>query len=215
MGFFVPDNLGNLITVSIDEHLEGGIEYNDQVLFDAIIASPNDYKWRNDTIQHFPRPSMYHAWNGTAWVSSQKLIDDARATIWERIKEYRQQRQYMGVLVTINENDYWIHSDESSRSLHLGLVGAAILHIMRSFLGVLAVPLFPSGLQWKTMQTDTNGNPLFIPLDWVAALQIFAADQSMTSLCFMRAEIHRMSLMYHPDPLNYNYTTGWPPVYGE
>lgn len=214
MGYFTSDALGNLVVASEDP-IEGGIEYNDPALFATLMLAPYNYKWINNSLLNYPRPTPYHAWDGTQWQFSQRLIADARDFIWEKIKDYRQQRQYMGVLVTINGTDYWIHSDEASRSLHLGLVGAAILHIMRSFLDVVAVPLFPSGLQWKTMQTDSSGNPVFIPLDWVAALQIFAADQSMTSLCFMRAEIHRMTLMYHPDPLNYDYTTGWPPVYGE
>ena len=213
------DSLGNITSHSYT-YRPDCIEINDASEWVALIeASAIDYKFINNNLEHHPRPTVYHAWDGVQWSMDQKLLKDARADMWERIKLYRQQRQYMGVQITITTNGvgtpYWIHSEEPSRSLHLGLVGAAILHILHVFFGVSSLPLFPSGLMWKTMQTDSNGQPIFIPLDYVVALQIFAADTDMTARCFTRAEAHRLAIEASLDPLNYDYTTNWPPVFGE
>lgn len=214
MGYFVANPLGDIVTCS-ENALQDGIEYADSILFAQILAAPHDYKWIDEQIIHVPRPSVYHAWNGSQWLLSSQLLADARADIWEQIKVFRQERQYMGVKITVDGNDYWIHSDEPSRALHLGLVGAAILHILHMYLGVTSVPTFQTGLYWKTMQSHPNGQPIFILLDYVAALQIYAADKNVTAGCFEKAEFHRVMMENSPDPLNYNYKTGWPAVFGE
>lgn len=213
MGWFTSNSVGD-ITAASNEWFYGGIEYNDDALMSQIIATPYDYKWINEAFIHRPRPSVYHVWNGTQWNLSQQLLKAARDDIWEQIKNYRQERQYLGVKITTAQGEFWVHSDEASRSLHLGLVGAAILHILHnSPFNVPGLPYFPSDLAWKTMQKDANGQPIFIQLDYVRALQIFAADKDMTALCFQMAEYHRVMVENHPDPLNYNYRTNWPPVF--
>lgn len=212
MGYFVANPNGDITACSIDP-LVDGIEYNDPVIFPLVYAAPHNYKWINDELQNHPRPSVYHSWNGSEWELSQQLLTDARSEIWERIKDKRQEQQYKGVKITTAQGEYWIHSDEPSRSLHLGLVGAAILHILNAVVGITTLPTFPSNLAWKTMQKDVNGQPIFIQLDYVRALQIFAADKAMTASCFEIAEYHRVMMENSPDPLNYNYHVGWPPVY--
>lgn len=214
MGYFVPNILGDLVTVS-NNPVDDGIVYQDDVLFNAILQAPYNYKWNGSQILFRPRPDPYHAWNGTSWAFSQKLMDDARNSIWEKIKEYRQLRQYMGVKITTAGHDYWIHSDEVSRSLHLGLLGAAILHILKNVIGITTLPAFPSGKYWKTMDVGPTGQPVFVLLDYVIAMQIFAADMDITSACFTKAEEHRIMMEASSDPLNYDYTTNWPPVFGE
>lgn len=214
MGYFVANELGDVVTCSASEAISDGIEYNDPEFFESLIAAPYNYKWINEAFEYHPRPSIYHAWDGSAWFLSQALLTDARNDIWEKIKNYRQERQYLGVKITTAQGEFWIHSDEASRSLHLGLVGAAILHILHnSPFNVPGLPYFPSDLAWKTMQKDANGQPIFIQLDYVRAMQIFAADKDMTALCFQMAEYHRVMVENHPDPLNYNYLTNWPPVF--
>lgn len=212
MGYFVANEKGDITTCS-NVPLVDGIEYSDPVTFPLILAAQHNYKWINDEIQYHPRPSVYHAWTGTEWLLSQSLLADARAEIWERIKDKRQEQQYLGVSITTAQGTFWFHSDEASRSLHLGLVGAAILHILNAVVGVTTLPTFPSNLTWKTMQKDANGQPIFIQLDYVRALQIFAADKDMTAQCFQVAEYHRVMVENSPDPWAYNYKVGWPPVF--
>lgn len=214
MSYFVANALGDLVTIS-DEPLDGGIEYHDDVLFALIRQAQYNYKWLNDEIVHRPRPDPYHAWDGTAWEFSPKLLQDGRDSTWEKIKDYRQYRQYLGVKIIVGGNPYWIHSDEVSRSLHLGLLGAAILHVLKVVVGITTLPAFPSGKLWKTMEVNGAGQPIFLLLDYTAAFQIFAADMDITSACFAKAEEHRLMMEANPDPLNYDYTTNWPKVFGE
>lgn len=214
MGYIVINNIGDITNLS-DDQLDGGIEINDDALFALMTEHQNDYKFLNESIVHIPRPDPYNTWDGTAWFRDPALVAQARANQWEKLKDYRQLRQYMGVQVNIGGTPYWIHSDETSRSLHLGLLGAAILHILHTAVGVTTLPLFPANQMWKTMDVNAQGQPVFAQLDYVAAMQIFAADAAMTSQCFGHAEYHRVMLEASNDPLNYNFTTGWPVVWGE
>lgn len=214
MGFIVINNIGDITSIS-EEPLDGGIELNDSVLFALIEAKQNDYKFLNESIVHIPQPTPYHRWDGSVWFKDPQLVLLAVGNQWEKLKDYRQQRQYMGVLVNIAGTPRWIHSDETSRNLHLGMLGAAILHILHTVVGITTLPLFPANQMWKTMDVDEQGQPVFTQLDYVAAMQIFAADAAITSACFGRAEFHRVMLEASPDPLNYNFTTGWPVVWGE
>ena len=215
MGYFVANELGDVVSCSMAEVIADGIEYNDAVFFESLIAAPYNYKWINEAFEYHPRPSVYHAWDGAAWFLSQALLTDARNDIWEKIKVLRQDRQYLGVKLTTANGQFWFHSDEPSRSLHLGMVGAAILHILNVVVGIATLPIFPSNLVWKTMDKNAQGQPIFIQLDYVLALQIFAADKAMTSDCFQIAEYHRLQMESSNDPINYNYLVGWPIVYGE
>lgn len=214
MGYFVPNILGDLVTVS-NNPVDDGIVYQDDVLFNAILQAPYNYKWNGSQILFRPRPDPYHAWNGSTWVFSPKLLQDGRDTTWEKIKDYRQYRQYLGVKIIVAGTPYWIHSDEVSRSLHLGLLGAAILHVLKVVVGISTLPAFPSGKLWKTMEVNGAGQPIFILLDYTVAFQIFAADMDITSACFTKAEEHRLMMEASSDPLNYDYTVNWPLVFGE
>ena len=214
MGYIIVNNKGDITSLS-EDHIADAIEINDPVLFAAMDAHPTDYKFINESILHTPRPTPYQTWTGTEWMHDALLVAQAKENQWEKIKDYRQQRQYMGVYVNIGGTSHWIHSDETSRSLHLGMLGAAILHILHTVVGITTLPLCPANQMWKTMAVNAQGQPVFALLDYVAAMQIFAADAALTSQCFAKAEYHRFFLEASTDPLNYNYTTGWPLVYGE
>lgn len=212
--YIVVDDKGNIISYTDNQTTTDGIYINDDSLWaQQIRSAPNDYKFIYENLEHFPRPSVYHSWTGTEWVLDQAILSAAKADMWERIKVKRQDQQYLGVKITTVDGEFWIHSDEPSRSLHLGMVGAAILHILRTNFGATSLPAFPSDLTWKTMQKYPNGQPVFILLDYVKALQIFAADKDMTAQCFTAAEMHRIQMEASADPLNYNYHVGWPPVF--
>lgn len=214
MSYFVANQLGDLVTIS-DEPLDGGIEYQDDALFALIKQGQYNYKWLNDELVHCPRPDPYHTWDGSTWVFSPKLLQDGRDATWEKIKDYRQYRQYLGVKIIVAGTPYWIHSDEVSRTLHLGLLGAAILHVLKVVVGITTLPAFPSGKLWKTMQVNGVGQPVFLLLDYTIVFQIFAADMDITSACFTKAEEHRLMMEASSDPLNYDYTVNWPLVFGE
>ncbi len=120
-----------------------------------------------------------------------KLLAQQKLEAWQRIKEYRDDHQLRGFQVAGN----WFHSDNPSRIKYIGLMmmGAGI----------------PANLQWKTMSGS------FVTMTQTLAGQIFGAVAAFDSDAFINAEVHKAAMQASSDPLNYNYTTGWPAVYGE
>lgn len=118
-----------------------------------------------------------------------KLLAQQKLEVWQTIKQYRDDHQLRGFQVGSN----WFHSDNTSRIKYLGLMmmGAGI----------------PANLQWKTM----SGN--FVIMTQALAVQIFSAVAAFDSAAFINAEVHKARMQASSDPLNYDYTTGWPACY--
>lgn len=113
------------------------------------------------------------------------------AEVWERIKGERDRRKAGGVKV----GDKWFHSDDGSRIQQMGLVmmGASIT----------------ANLQWKTMDGS------FITMTQAVAQSVFASVAASDQAIFAVAEGHRVALQASADPAVYDYSTGWPKIYGE
>lgn len=118
-----------------------------------------------------------------------KLLAQQKIDMWQVIKEYRDNHQLRGFAV----GGYWFHSDNQSRIKYLGLLlmGAGI----------------PANLQWKTMSGS------FVTMTQTLAGQIFATVAAFDSAAFINAEVHKVQMQASNDPLNYDYTTGWPATY--
>ncbi len=213
MGYIRYDNIGN-ITYYSDDYSNDSVELNNDALCAQIKLNPPNYKFINDEILYRPRPTPYDAWTGTEWVRSEALVLAAKEEMWEKIKVFRDKRKYAGVRVSVGGTYYWIHSDEASRIQHLGLAISSLMHVIRSILSITDFPAFPNDLKWKTMESNNFGEPVWLLMTWVVALQLFGADVILEGSCFAMAEWHRQHLMQSNDPYNYNYTTGWPEVYG-
>jgi hypothetical protein len=123
--------------------------------------------------------------------SSAETIEEIKNRLYSEIKAYRDLRKTLGVKV----GAYWFHSDDSSRIQQLGLVllGANI----------------PGTLLWKTMSGD------FVQMNQSLAQAIFQTIANSDTAIFAVAEQHRQNVLNSNDPSNYNYKTGFPPVYGE
>ena len=111
--------------------------------------------------------------------------------VWELIKAERCRRKAGGVKVGVK----WFHSDDGSRIQQIGLVmmGASI----------------PANLQWKTMDGS------FITMTQALASQVFQAVAASDQAIFTVAEQHRVAMEASADPASYDYSTGWPKIYGE
>jgi hypothetical protein len=118
-------------------------------------------------------------------------LGDLRSLVWKDVQRCRDFRKAAGVKV----GDYWFHSDDTSRIQHLGLVmfGANL----------------PPGIMWKTMSGE------FVQMTQGLAQQIFGAIATSDVTVFGIAEQHHVNINASLDPANYDYTTGWPPIYGE
>lgn len=118
--------------------------------------------------------------------------DQAKAAKWDAIKAERDRRTEHG---GYKVGAHWFHSDQKSRSQHLGLVllGANI----------------PAGLQWKTMDGT------FVTMTQQLAGQVLAAAAASDQAIFAAAEAHKAAMEASADPAAYDFSTGWPKVFGE
>lgn len=123
------------------------------------------------------------------------LVDPPKLTaadIWEKIKAERDRRTEQGGYQAAGK---WFHSDQKSSSQQLGLVllGANI----------------PANLQWKTMDGS------FVTMTQTLAQQVLAAAAASDHAVFAAAETHRAAMEASADPASYDYSGGWPKIYGE
>ena len=122
------------------------------------------------------------------------LVDPPKLTaadIWEKIKAERDRRKAGGVKVGAK----WFHSDDGSRIQQMGLamMGASL----------------PAGLQWNTMDGS------FITMTQTLASQVVQAVAASDHAVFAAAEAHRVAMEASADPASYDYSGGWPKIYGE
>lgn len=117
--------------------------------------------------------------------------EQAAAHVWNAIKAERDRRKAGGVKVGAK----WFHSDDGSRIQQMGLVmmGASI----------------PANLQWKTIDGT------FITMTQTLASQVFQAVAASDRAIFAVAETHRATMEASADPASYDYSGGWPKIYGE
>lgn len=117
------------------------------------------------------------------------------AEVWGRIKAERDRRKAGGVKVKVGTVNKWFHSDDASRIQQMCLVmmGASI----------------PADLQWKTMDGS------FVTMTQAVAQSVFAAAAANDQAVFAAAETHRVAMEASADPASYDYSAGWPTVFGE
>lgn len=134
----------------------------------------------------------YQAWvaAGNTPAPAQSAAE-IKAHKWDAIKAERDRRKAGGVKVGAK----WFHSDDGSLIQQMGLVmmGASI----------------PANLQWKTMDGT------FITMTQTLASQVFQAVAASDQAIFTAAETHRATMEASADPASYDYSTGWPKIYGE
>lgn len=119
------------------------------------------------------------------------IRDDDKRQAWLAIQAERDRRKAAGIKV----GDDWFHSDDMSRIQHLGLV--------------MFGQSMPAGIMWKTM-TGT-----FVQMTPALAQSIFTGIAVKDTQIFAVAEQHRQNMLASPDPAAYDYSSGWPLVFGE
>lgn len=114
------------------------------------------------------------------------------AAAWAGIKAERDRRIQSG---GYKIGTKWFHSDTFSRTQQICLVmlGANI----------------PVNTPWKTMDGTT------VTMTQTLAGQIFAAASASDVAIFAAAETHRQSMEAAADPAAYDFSGGWPKVFGE
>lgn len=110
---------------------------------------------------------------------------------WEVIQTERDRRKAAGIKVGTK----WFHSDDSSRIQQIGLV--------------MMGTNIPPGLQWKTMDGT------FVDMTAELALQVFATTAASDQAIFAAAESHKALMEATADPSAYDFSGGWPEIFGE
>jgi hypothetical protein len=124
-----------------------------------------------------------------------KTDEEIEAEMWTKIKVERDRRQSGGFKVEITTEIFkWFHSDPTSRLQQLGLVIAGA-----------AVPEIP----WKTMDGS------FATMTPTIAGLIFQAGLTLDTALFAIAEQHKYAMEQSAEPSLYDYSTGWPEMFGE
>ena len=134
-----------------------------------------------------PEAMMLDLTNGIA-----PTADQAKTYMWEKIKLERDRRTRDG---GFNVGDDWYHSDDRSRTQQLGLI-------------ILGDSL-PSNLLWKTMGGE------FVPMTQTLAKQILGPGAVQDRLNFIAAETHKGMMEASASPMEYDYSGGWPLMFGE
>lgn len=111
-----------------------------------------------------------------------------RLRVWNAIKTERDARRANGVKV----GEHWLHSDDSSRIQQLALV----------MFGASLPPI-----QWKCLAGE------FVTMTPQFAQAIFQSSAANDIAIFTAAETHKAMMNASPNPIAYDYSSGWPPTY--
>ena len=163
---------------------------------------PNSYLQDGVVKQKPPRPSDYHNWDAVGKVWSADL-EGAKAAMWDKIQIERTRRIEGGYPCIFGGKTYWFHSDAMSLLQQSNLVSAAQLTLMQGK-DMAAVMV-----QWKTRSGE------FVGMSGNLALAMFAAGMEQQKAIFTAAETHKAKMSALAEPWNYDYSAGWPKIYGE
>lgn len=158
----------------------------------------DDYLLNGVVLSQPVKPGKSHRWNQAAkqW-EDPRTPADIKASQWLKIKAMRDARKSGGFKVGAK----WFHSDEPSRSQY------AILLI--TALEKLLLDSYVFNAAWKDMSGKKE------PLTVGMLRQIRDAGLALEATLFAVAEAHRASMESAPNPESYDFTTGWPAIYGE
>ena len=168
-----------------------------------VIQSPQNYQFANGGFILDTAPSAYHTLDANGnWYLNNEVLQNAKEAMWQKIKQYRDDRGEGGIMLTISGVDYWFHSD--TRSL--------IKYLFLLFFATIFSAAYTSPIVWKTM-SDAE-----VPLTAETIRNIFFKVLITGNVLYGIGRQHRANMLASDDPLSYNYKTGsppWPPVYGE
>ena len=161
----------------------------------------NHYLVDNQPVEKPPRPSEYHHWNVDAkeWFAD---LDGAKSAMWDKIQEERTRRIEGGYPCIFGGKTYWFHSDAMSLLQQSNLVSSAQLTLMQG--NDMAAVM----VQWKTRSGE------FVGMSGNLALAMFAAGMEQQKAIFTAAEMHKAKMRACAEPWNYDYSAGWPKIYG-
>jgi len=133
-----------------------------------------------------------HSWNGVELVIDpikfQASLPAKQKIKWEEIKRERDRRSFNGIFIS----GKWIHTDLASR-----------VQWMAMFMMGVNLPRIP----WKTMDGT------YIDTVPTLATAVFQGVANQDVILFGIANWHKTQMELSLDPINYNYSNGWPATF--
>lgn len=145
--------------------------------------------------ENYLPPGCVQITNAEADAMRAPSVDQIKAHQWNAIKAERDRRKVGGVKVKVGTTNKWFHSDDASRIQQMGLV--------------MMGTNMPADLQWKTLDGS------FVAMTPTVAGNVFAAAAASDQAIFAVAETHKVAMEASADPSTYDFSTGWPKIYGE
>lgn len=165
---------------------------------------PNHYLVNNQPVEKPPRPSEYHNWDavGKVWITD---LEAAKAAMWDKIQIERTRRKECAFPVDFGGKTYYFHGDAESRGQQHGLM-AEVNHLLATGKPLTTVL---TTVPWVT-KGGTN-----VTMTGELALTIFQTQMRREGEFFSVARAHKEAMEESAEPWNYNYSAGWPKIYGE
>lgn len=189
------ERLINCVEMDLSLNLQTGEKY-------ILGEYPNHYLVNNQPVQKPPRPSDYHNWDAVGKVWSADL-EGAKSAMWDKIQAERTRRNEGGYPCIFGGKIYWFHSDVMSLLQQSNLVLAAQLTLMRG-----------KDMAAVMVQRKTRSGE-FVGVSGNLALAMVAACMVQQQAIFTAAEMHKAKMRACAEPWNYDYSAGWPKIYGE
>jgi hypothetical protein len=154
------------------------------------------------------------------WLNREWLWDDAagsmvpdvthgRTMMWESIKAERDRRKSGGIKVKVGSIYKWFNSDADSRIQLIGLKDKARDLLAAGGAMTDKLTILGQTVKWKTMDGS------FVEITAQLAFDIVAAAGDLDAQLFATAEAHKAAMEASADPASYDFSTGWPPSFGE
>jgi hypothetical protein len=134
------------------------------------------------------------------------LKTQAKLDKWEEIKVERLRRT-IGTGVPVAGK--WFQTDIVSRTQYLTLDNKAFKLAIAGSPGTTILQTASGPVYWKTMDNS------FIPITIQLIHDIVQALEDQEAAVFKQAETHKAIMEASASPSIYNFSTGWPPAFGE
>ena len=162
------------------------------------------YLVNNQPVPKPEQPSIFHNWDavGKAWVAD---LDGAKSAMWDKIQIERTRRKECAFPVDFGGKTYYFHGDAESRGQQSGLMAGVNLLLATGKPLTTVLTTVP----WVT-KGGTN-----VTMTGELALTIFQTQMRREGEFFSVARAHKVAMEASAEPWNYNYSAGWPKIYGE
>ena len=125
---------------------------------------------------------------------AEEVLVDNQEKVWSAIKALREDRTLNG---GVKVADKWFYTDLKSTAQYNTLTNVGVCNPTLSIPG------------WKTMDGS------FVEMTLALVNQIQLAGITSQAQTYAVAEAHKAAMLASTDPSSYDYSTGWPLIFGE